>query len=374
VTTLDRYLLRNTTLAFLAILLALTGVVWMTQALRQFDLVTAQGQTLWTFLAVTALAIPSFALIVGPVALFGAIAFVLDRLNADSELPALAAAGVSPARLMRPFAILALVVAVLTGALSISAIPASLRTMRNIITAIRADVVLNVLREGTFTTLEDGITLHVRDRQAGGRLEGIFVDDGRDPKQEMVYTAESGHIAQTAEGTFLILEKGAVERKAAGARDAQIVVFDRYAFDLSPLLGAGEVTSYKPRERTMSNLLHPSPADPIARSERGRFLAEVHERLVNPLYPLAFMIVAFAIMGRPGTSRQRRVTAVLAAAAVVFAIRLSGFGAINLVARFAWAVPLVYAVPLLAGAVGLVAIFRESGGPRRRAALPAPAP
>lgn len=373
-TTLDRYLLRNTTLAFLAILLALTGVVWMTQALRQFDLVTAQGQTLWTFLAVTALAIPSFALIVGPVALFGAIAFVLDRLNADSELPALAAAGVSPARLMRPFAILALVVAVLTGALSISAIPASLRTMRNIITAIRADVVLNVLREGTFTTLEDGITLHVRDRQAGGRLEGIFVDDGRDPKQEMVYTAESGHIAQTAEGTFLILEKGAVERKAAGARDAQIVVFDRYAFDLSPLLGAGEVTSYKPRERTMSNLLHPSPADPIARSERGRFLAEVHERLVNPLYPLAFMIVAFAIMGRPGTSRQRRVTAVLAAAAVVFAIRLSGFGAINLVARFAWAVPLVYAVPLLAGAVGLVAIFRESGGPRRRAALPAPAP
>jgi lipopolysaccharide export system permease protein len=374
VTTLDRYLLRNTTLAFLAILLALTGVVWMTQALRQFDLVTAQGQTLWTFLAVTALAIPSFALIVGPVALFGAIAFVLDRLNADSELPALAAAGVSPARLMRPFAILALVVAVLTGALSISAIPASLRTMRNIITAIRADVVLNVLREGTFTTLEDGITLHVRDRQAGGRLEGIFVDDGRDPKQEMVYTAESGHIAQTAEGTFLILEKGAVERKAAGARDAQIVVFDRYAFDLSPLLGAGEVTSYKPRERTMSDLLHPSPADPIARSERGRFLAEVHERLVNPLYPLAFMIVAFAIMGRPGTSRQRRVTAVLAAAAVVFAIRLSGFGAINLVARFAWAVPLVYAVPLLAGAVGLVAIFRESGGPRRRAALPAPAP
>jgi lipopolysaccharide export system permease protein len=376
VTTLDRYLLRNTTLAFLAILLALTGVVWMTQALRQFDLVTAQGQTLWTFLAVTALAIPSFALVVGPIALFGAVAFVLDRLNADSELPALAAAGLPPWRLMRPFLILAAVVAALTAALSISAIPASLRTMRDIVTAIRADVVLNVLREGTFTTLEDGITLHVRDREAGGRLEGIFVDDGRDPRQEMVYTAESGHVAETGEGTFLILENGAVERKAEGARDAQIVVFDRYAFDLSPLLGSGEVTSYKPRERTMSDLLHPNPADPVARSERGRFLAELHERLVNPLYPLAFMIVAFAIMGRPVTSRQRRVTAVLAAAAVVFAIRLSGFGAINLVARFAWAVPLVYAVPVVAAAAGLVAIFRDGRGPRRRlgAAVPAAQP
>jgi lipopolysaccharide export system permease protein len=294
----------------------------MTQALRQFDLVTAQGQTLWTFLAVTALAIPSFALTVGPVALFGAVAFVLHRLNADSEMPALAAAGVSPARLMRPFLVLAVLVAVLTAALSISAIPASLRTMRDIITAIRADVVLNVLREGAFTTLEDGITLHVRNREAGGRLEGIFVDDGRDPRQELVYTAESGHIAETSEGTFLILEKGAVERKPAGARDAQIVVFDRYAFDLSPLLGAGEVTSYKPRERTMGDLLHPSPADPIARTERGRFLAELHERLVNPLYPLAFLSVAFAMMCRRWTSRQQRVSAVIAAAALVLAIRL----------------------------------------------------
>jgi lipopolysaccharide export system permease protein len=245
--------------------------------------------------------------------------------------------------------------------------------MRNVITAIRADVVLNVLREGAFTTLEDGITLHVRDRKAGGRLEGIFVDDARDPSQELVYTAESGHVAETSEGTFLILEMGAVERKAAGARDAQIVVFDRYAFDLSPLLGAGEVTSYKPRERTMSDLLHPNPADPLARSERGRFLAELNERLVNPLYPLAFMIVAFAIMGRPRTSRQRRVTAIIAAAAIVFAIRLTGFGAINLVARFAWAVPLVYAVPLAASAAGLVVIFRGGGRGRRRAAAPSAA-
>jgi lipopolysaccharide export system permease protein len=358
--TLDRYLLVNATLAFLAILLALTGVVWATQALRQFDLVTAQGQTLWTFLAVTALAIPSFALIVGPLALFGAVAFILYRLNADSEFAALAAAGVSAGRLMRPFLILALAVAILTAALSISAIPASLRTMRNVITAIRADVVVNVLREGAFTTLQDGITLHVRQRAAGGRLEGIFVDDERNPKEEMVYTAESGHVAETEQGTFLILEKGAVERKADNASDAQIVVFDRYAFDLSPLLGSGEVTSYKPRERTIGDLLRPNPADTVARSERGRFLAELHERLVNPLYPLAFMIVAFAIMGQPRTTRQRRIAGVLAAAAIVFAIRLVGYGMTSLVARFTWAVPLVYAVPLLACAVGLLAIFRGS--------------
>jgi lipopolysaccharide export system permease protein len=344
-------------------------VVWATQALHQFDLVTAQGQTLWTFLAVTGLAIPSFALIVAPIALFGAVVFVLNRLNTDSEMAALAAAGASPWQLMRPFLVLTIVVSVLTGALSISAIPASLRAVRDLVTAVRADVLVNVLREGAFTTLEDGITLHVRQRESGGRLEGIFVDDERDPKQEMVYTAESGHVAKTERGTFLILENGAVQRKADRSKDAQIVVFKRYAFDLSPLLGSGEVTSYKPRERTLAELLHPRGKDETSRAARGRLLAEINERLVNPLYPLTFMIIAFATMGRPRTTRQRRFTGILTAIALVFAIRLVGLGTTNLVAKFTWAVPLVYAVPLAACVVGLIDIF---GGPRLPRRLPQP--
>jgi lipopolysaccharide export system permease protein len=275
-------------------------------------------------------------------------------------MAALAAAGTSPWRLMRPFILLTVLVSVLTGVLSISAIPASLREVRDLVTAVRADVLVNVLREGEFTTLQDGITLHVRSREAGGRLEGIFVDDERDPKQEMVYTAESGHVAKTGEGTFLILEKGAVQRKADRSKDAQIVVFDRYAFDLSPLLGSGEVTSYKPRERTMSELLQASRTTTV-RSDRGRLLAELNERLVNPLYPLVFMIVAFAIIGRPRTTRERRMTGILIAVILVFAIRLGGLGITNLVAKYTWAVPLVYAVPLIVGIVGLVSIL---GGPR----------
>jgi lipopolysaccharide export system permease protein len=365
---LDRYLLFNATAAFVAALLVLTGVVWATQALHQFDLVTAQGQTLWTFLAVTGLAVPSFALIVAPIALFGAVVFVLNRLNADSEMAALASAGTSPWQLMRPFLVLTIVVSVLTAALSVSAIPASLRAVRDLVTAVRADVLVNVLREGAFTTLEDGITLHVRARKPGGRLEGIFVDDERDPKQEMVYTAESGHVAKTGRGTFLILEKGAVQRKADRSSAAQIVVFQRYAFDLSPLLGSSEVTSYKPRERTMAELLHPHSED-VGRRARGRLLAELNERLVNPLYPLTFMIIAFAAMGQPRTTRQRRITGILAAIAIVFAIRLVGLGTTNLVAKFTWAIPLVYAVPLAACVIGLVHIF---GGPRTPRRLPQP--
>ena len=53
---IERYVLRSTTAAFLAGLVVLTGVVWVTQALRQIDLLTSKGQTILIFFGMTGLA------------------------------------------------------------------------------------------------------------------------------------------------------------------------------------------------------------------------------------------------------------------------------------------------------------------------------
>src|SRR5271166_5494642 len=108
---LERYLFRTATSAFLSGLVVLTGVVWVTQALRQIDLITSKGQTILIFLMMTGLALPSMVAIIAPVALFAGILYTLNKLNGDSELIVMSAAGVSPARLLRP--LLALSIAVL---------------------------------------------------------------------------------------------------------------------------------------------------------------------------------------------------------------------------------------------------------------------
>lgn len=344
---LDRYIFRQAAVAFAGALVVLTGVVWITQALREFDIVTAQGQTLWTFLIVTGLALPSLALIVAPVALFGAVVFVLNRLNADSELPVMSSAGVTPWRLMRPLLALALLVAVMVTALSTSAIPASLRELRNIVTQIRADVVVNILREGSFTTIGEGLTVHIRERTQGNALLGIFVEDNRDPQQSITYIAERGRVIENDKGTFLILEQGSLQRKEKKSTDIPIVVFERYAFDLSPLSDTGNsVITYKPRERYTAELLSPDPDDQFYNAMPGRFRSELHDRLASPLYPLAFMFIAFATLGRARTTRQTRITSVLVAVGVAFTLRLIGYGATNIAGSSAGAVPLVYLVPL----------------------------
>ena len=77
---------RTVTLAFLAGLFALTAVIWITQALRQFDLLTSKGQTVVVFITMTGLTIPSLVAIIAPVALFVGVLYCLNKLNGDSEL------------------------------------------------------------------------------------------------------------------------------------------------------------------------------------------------------------------------------------------------------------------------------------------------
>ena len=326
---LQGYIIRSTAAAFLGSLAAITAIVWMSQSLRDFDLITTKGQSFWTFLVITLLAVPSFAVIVAPIALFGAVLFVLNRMNTDSETAAINAAGVPPITMLRPFLILALMVSLVSGALSISAIPATLRLVREIVTEINTDIIVNVLREGEFTQLDRNITLHIRSREAGAALTGILIEDRRDPDQNLVYTAERGQIVKSEEGTYLLLEKGVLQRSSPGDPNVSIIVFDSYAFDLSALAERELKIGYRPRERYFSELWSSASGETGAALRTLR--AELHERLVTPWYPVAFTLIGFAALSRPRTTRQNRMTGVVVAILLVIFIRGTGLALTNAV-------------------------------------------
>ena len=141
----EAYIFRTAFAAFLAALGALTGVIWVTQSLREFDLMTTQGQTLLMFLAVTGLTIPSLVMIIAPVALFIGVLYALNKLNGDSELVVMSAAGMSPARLLRPFAAAGRPRRAARGDDVAVGMPWSFRELRILITKIRADFLTRIV-------------------------------------------------------------------------------------------------------------------------------------------------------------------------------------------------------------------------------------
>jgi lipopolysaccharide export system permease protein len=351
------YIFRTTLGAFVLILVSLTAVIWLATALRDIDLMTSQGQTVLVFIGITSLVIPQLVLVIAPIALVIAAAHVLNKLATDSELIVMNAAGMSPWRLFRAFMAVAGVVCVMVVAFSAYVSPKCLRELRRLAAQVRADFVANIVQPGRFIPLERGLTFHIRERQPDGLLLGIFVDDRRDPKEQSTILAEQGQIVQNDQGTFLFLQTGNVQRHPVDERDPTIVLFERYAFDLSRLAGSSQTTvTYSVRERYTWDLIKPDRFDSEMLKEPGQFRAELHDRIVTPFYPIAFMIVAYAYLGAPRTTRQSRTWSLVSAVGGVAALRMIGFASMVFGIRNPIALTFQYIAVLLASGLGLMAI------------------
>ncbi|MGA2893804.1 MAG: LPS export ABC transporter permease LptF [Xanthobacteraceae bacterium] len=316
---------RSTLGAFLITLVSLTVVIWFTQAMRDFDLITSQRQTLLVFVGITGMIIPLLVMMIAPIALVMAAAHVLNKLSSDSEIIVMNAAGVSPWRLLRPFLAAAVVVSLLVAIIAAYLSPRSLRELRDWGAHVRADILTNIVQPGRFTTVGGNLTFHIADRRPNGLLVGIFVDDRRDPNEHSTYLAEQGEIVKTDTASFLVLEGGSIQRMEAGQRDPRIVTFDRYPFDLSQFTGGPQNVVYTVREQYIWDLLWPRPDDALYKAQPDQYRSELHDRLATPLYPFAFVILAYAFLGPPQTTRQSRTLALLGMIGAVALLRLCGF-------------------------------------------------
>jgi lipopolysaccharide export system permease protein len=235
------------------------------------------------------------------------------------------AAGFSPFRLFRPFFYATFVVAVMVAFIASYLAPDGMRRLKRWDAEITADVLTNILQPGRFAQLDQNLTIRIRERQPGGVLVGIFVDDRRDPKERVSIIADHGTILKNGAGSFLILEDGNLERFEIGKPDPQLVAFGRYAFDMSKFSNQGHDVTLGIRERYFWELLAPAANDPVYMQLPGQFRAELHDRFMAPIYPFAFAALTFAFLGAPRTTRQSRNFSIGSSILAVFGVRMAGF-------------------------------------------------
>ena len=336
----------------------LTTIVWLATALKQLDLIVSQGQGFVLFLKMTFLTLPSLMALIAPNAMLMASLYTLDRMNGDSELIVMTAAGAPVWRIGAPFVLLASMVCVVILICNLWVMPASMRALRALITQVRTDVISQVLQPGRFSSTEPGLTFHIRDRSPTGDLLGLLVHDERDDKQLMSYLADRGRIISNDDGAYLVMFDGHVHRYETKSPDqgVQIVAFDQYVLNISDLnpkdTGSKEL---RPRERYLGELLNPDPKLLKAKGAVGQLRTELHDRFSTPFYPLLFAFLAVAILGHARTTRESRWAQILMAAGIAVGLRVSGLTASNLVTLSAGATPLVYLIPIAAILVAALA-------------------
>ncbi|HXO72734.1 MAG TPA: LptF/LptG family permease, partial [Bradyrhizobium sp.] len=235
------------------------------------------------------------------------------------------AAGLSPFRLFRPFLYATIVVAIMVAFIATYLAPDGMRRIKQWDAEITADVLTNILQPGRFAQLDQNLTIRIRERQPGGVLVGIFVDDRRNPDERVSIIADHGTVLRSGNGSFLVLEDGNLERFEIGKRDPALVAFGRYAFDMSKFSNMGRDVALGIRERYLWELVSPKPDDPIYQQIPGQFRAEMHDRFMAPIYPFAFAALTFAFLGAPRTTRQSRNFSIGGSILAVFGLRIAGF-------------------------------------------------
>ena len=364
--TLERYIIRRLASAFFMTILAMTGVVWATQALQQLDLVTSKGQTIVQFIGITMLALPFLVVIVAPFALMIALVLVLNALSGDSELIVIDASGGSRFLVFKPVMLFSAFVMLLVAGMSLYAAPMGLAQLREEISRVRADLVANIVKPGHFITVEAGLTFHIRNRSGNGTLDGLLLHDTRDPETAFTYQADTGQIVDTQGRTLLVMQNGTIQRRPNRQGDISIVRFQSYAFDLSSLIPEASEPTFKASERSTANLISPGKNDAYALKHPDKLRTELHERFSQPLYCLAFGLAVFAFLGKARTTRQSGGLAVLSAIVSCVLLRTSGFGVTAASGGAVVAVLLLYVVPLAGCTLALVSILRDQAGTQPR--------
>ena len=231
------------------------------------------------------------------------------------------------------------------------------RQMNNEVAKVRTDVVANLVRPGAFTSVERGLIFHIRDRVGETQFRGIFIDDNRNSEEHTTVVAEYGQIVQRPEGAFLVMRDGNIERRRPKERDPTIVVFEQYAFDLTRLAQTPQ-SVIGLHEMYIWELLFPAPDNEALRTSAGQFRVELHERLLAPIYPLAFGVIAFAVLGFPRTTRQSRTVSLVAVIVGVAGLRLGGFAVMAMAVNHPPVVIALYAALAATLVLGAIVIWR----------------
>jgi lipopolysaccharide export system permease protein len=337
---------------------ALTGVIWLTQSLRMIDLIINNGLSLGTFIYMSGLMIPSVVALILPIGVFCAALFSVSRMNRDSEVMVMWAAGLSRWEVARPVLLLAMLVTLITYSLNLYFTPAGLRTLRNMVFEIRSDYAALLLKEGEFTNLLHGLTVYVRERQSDGQLLGILVHDNRDPDRPVTLMAEQGGLIRTDAGPRFVMYNGNRQQVSKDDATLTLLYFDRYTLDLEQYANPEHHHWIKPKERFIHELFYPgdSAAD---RQNLGRFRAEAHKRLSSPLYALMLAALAAVVLLSGEYNRRGQGWRIFAAIAAAVLIRVAGLGLESLAIKKPDVIPGMYLVIIIPAAISFYILARH---------------
>jgi lipopolysaccharide export system permease protein len=295
---LDRYLLREVAVTFLAV----TGVLLVVLLSNQFARVLAQAAqnefAARVVLELIGLTTLQQLTVLVPIGLFLGIVLALGRLYNESEMTAMAACGVGSMSIFRPILLLTLLVVALLAVLSYRVVPAAWMRAREIrVEALRA-AQFGALEPGRFRNFAGGDAVFYAEKvDKSGELFGVFVQRHVKDRVEIAVAERAVQRGAGQPDQMFVLFNGRRYEGVPGTRNWRIVEFKEHGipFRLPEFKGRQGGEEVK------------ATAD-LLRSDAPRDKAELGWRTAVPLMALVLMALAVPLAKlRPRQGRFARI-------------------------------------------------------------------
>ena len=296
-TSIDRYIIKELIGPFFVFLISITGIVWLTQALRLISYIVDEGQTATQYAVFTILVLPKILAFTIPIALFCSIIYILNKLQSDSELTILWSIGHTKRTLIKPILYFSSILAVFCCVLSIYLVPEGLKKTRLMIDEMRSHIGDKFLEEKSFKNPAKGLIVFVREMDENGNLKGLLIHDSKNKSRPKTYMAKTGKLIKTEQGPQLQMFDGNIQ-EVSDNNDISLLFFEKYNFDLAAFEEqAGGY--YYPEERSLAELKEFIEQYKSQKQEiysYGEFVTEYHKRLTSGLYIFAYAILGICIL------------------------------------------------------------------------------
>jgi lipopolysaccharide export system permease protein len=293
---IERYLFRETATTFAGVLSVLL-LVWASHRFVRYLAQAAAGSIaadlILQLLGLKLLANLGLLL---PVSLYLAVLLAVGRLYRDSEVTALAAAGIGPGRLMRATVLLSLAFALPAAAVSLYLSPLAARLADEVETRAEESADYSNVLAGRFKAIAGGDRVFYAEgvSEEGQTLQGVFAQV-RQGERLHTLTSATGHLwRDPASGErFLVLVDGYRYQGAPGAVDFLVTRYREHAVRIE-----------ERREDGPSRRLQGIPSTDLLTSGVLAHRAELHWRLAIPVSSVLLGALAF-LMARTAPRQGR---------------------------------------------------------------------
>ena len=306
--TIYRYFFKEFISLFALILISLSIIVWIVQAVNYLDFVTEDGHSFGVYFAYSILNMPKVITRLVPFVFLISLLTTILQFEKNNELLVFWTSGLNKIRIVNFIIIISILITSIQFILSLNVTHSTLNLGRSILKSSSISLLPSLIKEKKFIDTVKDLTVFVEEKKSNGEMSNIFLrDDTSSIEQSKTIIAKKGLITKKDNENILLLYNGTIQTEKRNNK-INFLNFDRTEINLSSF--STKTTTYpKIQERDTLSLLNcivpfldaseTTLKEFQCRSRIDDITSELNRRLGMPLYiPIISIIICYVLSSR----------------------------------------------------------------------------